>query len=134
MRADQFAAAERELRQSAIARALRYADAAVRCAAARSLAVASLKQARMQFENTPPAQRVRLAGVVLLTSVAVHELLRSFVSIAARPLALHAVRWPMIGLALGMIAGAGAIARAWPGSRLRRWLNTARRQRAGFNS
>jgi hypothetical protein len=135
MSTDTFATAAQEIRQSIVARAARSVDAAVRSAWTRSAAAAALLTARRETERTAPAERVQLAGIVLLTAVAVHELVRPFVSIAALPLALHAIRLPVIALALAMIAGAGTIARAWPGSRLRRWLTRQHRaQRADFNS
>jgi hypothetical protein len=135
MSAERFAAAEQEIRESIVARAVRDADAAVRSAWPRSAVRAALRRARRETDSTLPAERVQLAGIVLLTAVAVHELIRPFVSVAAVPLAVHAIRVPAIALAAAMIAGAGAITRAWPASRLRRsLLRQHRDQRADFNS
>jgi hypothetical protein len=122
MSPDDFGPAEDVIRRSALVRWVRAADEAIRTAAARSQVVAAAGRMRRRLDETPAVDRIRLTGIVMLAAAVVHDLLLPLVSIAARPIAPHVVHVQTIALALVLIAAAPAVARAWPRSRVRRWL------------
>ena len=120
MSTDDFQDVARVVAQSAVARALGRATGAVRAAAAQSLGARVIDRAGRRMAGVSPIARVRLAGVLLLTAIVVHQVLLQLVPAFLRPNApsLAGVEGAMAAFVL--IAAAPWLARAWPDSRVRR--------------
>src|ERR1700674_456445 len=100
MRGDAFERAARVIHRSAPVRAVHAVDDAVRIAWTRSRIVAAGARGRRAAAAVPAAERVRLAGIVLLTAASVHDGLRPLTSLAVRSTAPHAAAFPAIVLAI----------------------------------
>jgi plasmid replication initiation protein len=89
-------------------------------AAARSSMLAGLvARGRRELGVLTPADRVRLAGLLVLTALATEQVLIRLIPASLRPAPPSALRY-LIGLtAAATIAAAPQLVRAWPTSRLR---------------
>lgn len=119
MGTDQFDDVSRVVSGSLPARALRHTAVGFRAAAPRSHAGVALARARAGLSAIPPTERIRLAGVLLLTAAMTHSVLLRFVPEIVRPAApwLLSVATGLIALAL--ILTATALERAWRTSGVR---------------
>jgi hypothetical protein len=121
-----FERAATVVEQSAVAGAGRSAINRLRVAASRSVAARLVANTRATFADVPATERVRLAGVAILTATATQAVLLELVSSMARP---HApwLRVELAALGLMLILAAAPIARAWPRSRIHRVIERFRR-------
>jgi hypothetical protein len=115
MDSNSFERAAAIVTQSAVAGAGRSAINRLRVAASRSVSARLAENSRAAFASVPAIERIRLAGVAILTATATQAALLQLVSSMARP---HApwLRVAIAALGLVLIVFAGPIARAWPTS------------------
>src|SRR5262245_19513337 len=123
MRTDrEYQAAARIISASALARLASRAASAVRLALPDSAPVRAVSTLRRRFDETRPADRVRVAGVILLVANATHAVLVRLEPPLLRPAPLPLLRIDVALLALILIVAAPHVVRAWGRSRLKRLL------------
>lgn len=124
MGADRFEDVSRVVAGSLPARALRHAAAGARASAPSSRAAGAFIRARHILKAIPSSERIRLSGVVLLTTALTHDALLRFVPEIVRPAVPRSVRVAAALTGLAMLLLAPALERAWRMSRIRRtWLS-----------
>jgi len=90
-------------------------------AAVRSSAVAVVvARARREARALTAIDRVRLAGLLVLTALVTEQLLIRLIPAPLRPMPPAALRYEIALAAIVITVMARPIARAWPASRLRR--------------
>jgi hypothetical protein len=122
MSTDEFQDVARVVSRSWVARALDGGIGAVRTAAVQSFWARAF--GRVSRQPIAASTRVRLAGVLLLTTTVTHRLLLELVPAFLRPAAPELLRVEMVLASLVLVVAAPWLGRAWPGSRVRRILAT----------
>jgi hypothetical protein len=92
----------------------------LRADARRSVVGAGMARARLSVNGLSSRERVRLAGVFVLTTTATNVVLLQWSPAVARPMA--SVSWGLASAAAGltMVLFAAPLARAWTSSKVRR--------------
>ena len=109
-------------RGSSMARLGRAAFDRLRIASARSAVAKALHSGIAALTSLTLAERVRLAGVVILTATLTQAALLQLSPVIAQPQAPTLLRFEIAVAGIVLAVMAGAIARAWPRSRLRRLI------------
>ena len=122
MSADPDQAVARVAERSRLAAAGRWIAAAWREATARSMARRTLVGIARQFAALAAAERIRLAGVLLLAATITNAVLLQWTPEMVRPAAPGGLRLEVAAAALVLIVFARGFASAWQGSRVRRML------------
>ena len=118
---DDFDAVVRVVRGSVIARTLGQVVACGRSAAPRSYAAGVVGFLRRRVRDMPITERLRLAGLLVLTATIAQGLALQVVPAVARPAAPRLLRGELIVAGLVLMVAARGVARAWPASHVR-WL------------
>jgi hypothetical protein len=125
MSPDEFTDVSRVIAGSFPGRLFRAAAAGVRAAGPRSVLGAVFIRTRSELARMSSGERIRLAGVMLLTAAVTHDVLVGLVPAIVRPGAPRAIRGAAAVIGLAMMLLAPALERAWKTSRLRRWWHPA---------
>ncbi len=124
MSTDEFQDVARVVSRSWVARALDGGIGAVRSSAVQSFWARAFGRVSHQLGGASTEARVRLAGVLLLTTTVTHRLLLELVPAFLRPAAPQLLRVEVVLASLVLVFGAPWLGRAWPGSRVRRIFGT----------